>query len=390
MSKTAVISGIGESRLGKLPDQSMLEFTFEAAKKACDDAGITFQDLDGLILHPAFHVSPRYHIYLTEMMGLYVKTYCDTTQMGGAGFGAALARAKDAVESGQSRHILILGGEKMATGMASGAAMMASAGAHNLDFEYPFGATVPSYYAMLAQRYLYEYNKGPEVFAQVAVTIRKHAHRNPDAYMRDLITVDDVLNSRMVSDPHHLFDCALVSDGAGAYVVSEKGTSKDPKREIAFLGMGQSQSFYHMAQLARGYGEHDLLRSVIDVGAKRAFGQAGLTPQELDVIEIYDSFTSTVVIQLEDLGFCGRGEAGDWLASGIADPDGAQPMTTHGGLLSCAHPGASGGMHHIIEAVKQLRHEAGPHQVAKAETALATSVSAVASNFAVTILGLAA
>lgn len=387
MAVKAVLSGIGESKLGTVPELSMLGITLDAAKKAVADAGLTFQDIDGLILHPAFHVSPRYHIIVAESLGIYVKTLCDTMMMGGASYGAALQEAQWAVESGRCRNVLILGGEKLRTGHISGSAMMASVGAHNLDYEYPFAATIPAYYGLLAQRYLHEYGADESVLAQVAVTTRKHAARNPNATMRDPITVDDVLNSPVISTPLHRLDCSLVSDGGAAYVVSRAGTNPDPNREVGFLGIGQAQSYYHMGQLARGSGDHDLVRTVVDVAGKAAFAQAGLTPDQIDVAGIYDSFTITVIVQLEDLGFCGRGEAGDYVKSGVLDPGGTMPMNTHGGLLSNAHPGACGGMLNITEAVRQLRGEAGERQVAKAETALVTSASAVASNFSVTILG---
>lgn len=390
MAVKAVISGIGESKLGTVPELSTLGITLDAAKKAVDDAGLTFQDIDGLILHPAFHVSPRYHIIVAESLGIYVKTLCDTMMMGGASYGAALQEAQWAVESGRCKNVLIVGGEKLRTGHASGSAMMASVGAHNLDYEYPFAATIPAYYALLARRYLHEYGLDESVLAQVAVTTRRHAARNPNATMRELITIDDVLNSPIISSPLHRLDCSLVSDGAAAYVVSRAGTSRDPSREVGFLGIGQAQSYYHMGQLARGHGNHDLVRTVIDVAGQQAFSQAGLTPEQIDFAGIYDSFTITVLVQLEDLGFCGRGEAGDYLATGIADPGGKMPMNTHGGLLSNAHPGACGGMLIVTEAVRQLRGEAGERQIPKVETALVTSASAVASNFSVTILGPAA
>lgn len=386
MATTAVISGIGESKLGKVPELTMIGLTLDAAKRAVDDAGLTFQDIDGLILHPAFHVSPRFHIIVAESLGIYVKTLADTMMMGGAAYGAALQEARWAVESGRCKNVLIVGGEKLATGHISGSAMMASVGAHNLDYEYPFAATIPAYYALLAQRYLHEYGVDESVLAEVAVTTRKHAHRNPNATMRDLITVDDVMNSPMISTPLHRLDCSLVSDGAAAYVVSPKGTSSAPDREIALPGIGQAQSYYHMGGLARGSGEHDLVRTVVDVAGKAAFAEAGLKPADIDITGIYDSFTITVIVQLEDLGFCGRGEAGDYIRSEALDPGGEMPMNTHGGLLSNAHPGACGGMLAITEAVRQLRHEANGRQVEGAETALVTSASAVASNFSVTIL----
>jgi len=383
----AVIAGIGETRLGKVPELTALGIIVAAALAAIDEAGLTVQDIDGLILHPAFHVSPRYHIIVAETLGIYVKTMADTTMMGGASYGVAIERAKQAVESGLCRNVLIVGGEKLATGHQSGSAMMASVGAHNLDYEYPFAATIPAYYGLLAQRYLHDYGADESDLAQVAVATRKHAALNPNATMREPITVDDVLNSPIISSPLHRLDCSLVSDGGAAYVVSAAGTSKDPAREVEILGIGQAQSYYHMGQLAEGHGDHDLVRTVVDVAGRRAFAQAGLTPAQIDMANIYDSFTITVIVQLEDLGFCERGTAGKFIAEGNVDPGGRLPMNTHGGLLSNAHPGACGGMLGFTEAVRQLRGEAGARQVTTHENALVSSASAVASNFSVSILG---
>jgi acetyl-CoA acetyltransferase len=354
-----------------------------------NDAGVTAKDIDGLLLHPAFHMSPRYHIIISETLGIYVKTLTDSTMMGGAQYGVGIDWARQAIESGLCKNVLIVGGEKLATGHISGSAMMASVGAHNLDYEYPYAATIPAYYGLLAQRYLHDYNADESDLAQVAVVTRKHAARNPAATYRDPITVDDVLNSPVISSPLHRLDCSLVSDGAAAYVISAAGTSKDPSREVEILGVGTGQSYYHMGQLAAGSrdGKHDLVRTVVDVAGKRAFEQAGLTPSQINMANIYDSFTITVIVQLEDLGFCERGTAGAYIAAGNVDPDGPMPMNTHGGLLSYAHPGAPGGMLGFTEAVRQLRGESGDRQVKVHDNALVSSASAVASNFSVSILG---
>jgi acetyl-CoA acetyltransferase len=386
----AVISGIGETRIGAVPELSDIGMCVTAAARAVEDAGLTMRDIDGLLVQPPFHAVPRYHILVAESLGIYAKTLCDSTMMGGASYGVALHLAKWAVEDGLCRNVLIVAGEKLRTGHLSGSAMMASVGAHNLDYEYPFAATIPAYYGMLAQRYLHEYRREPDVLAQVAVATRRHAARNPHATYRDPITIDDVFASPIISTPLHRLDCSLVSDGGAAYVVSRKGTSKDPSREIGFLGTGQCQSYYYMGGLVRGDERHDLVRTVVDIAGNRAFEQAGLRRDEIDVAGIYDSFTITVLVQLEDLGFCGRGEAGDWIAEGNMDLGGSMPVNTHGGLLSYAHPGACSGMLHYIEAIRQLRGEAGPSQVEGAETALVSTASAVASNFSVSILTQAA
>lgn len=391
VTRQAVIAGMGESEVGKVPDKTELGLTVDAALAAVADAGLTVRDIDGILLHPPFHASPRYHIMLSETLGIYVKTLADTTMMGGASDGAALDRARIAVESGQCRNVLVLGGSKLATGHVSGSAMMASAGAHNLDFEYPFGATIPAYYGLLAQRYFHEYGADESDLAAIAVAMRAHASRNLGASMREPLTIEEVLASPVISTPLHRLDCSLVSDGAAAFVVSAKGSSATPQREVSMLGIGQAQSFYHMGQLAEGSadGHNDLVRTVADIAGRKAFNQAHVTPVDIDLANIYDSFTVTVAVQLEDLGFCGRGEAGAFVKDGNIDPGGALPVNTHGGLLSNAHPGAGGGMFGITEVIRQLRHEAHGRQLERIDTALASCASAVASNFSVAIFGLA-
>src|SRR6185295_9646674 len=164
---------------------------------------------------------------------------------------------------------------------------------------------------------------------------------NPAATMRTPLTLQDVLDSPMISTPLHRLECSLVSDGGAAWVISRKGTSGDPSREVQLLGLGSALSHYHMGHLARGDGKgHDLVHTVVDVAGKRAFEQARMTPADLDLAMIYDSFTITVIVQLEDLGLVGRGDSGAYIREGNMDLGGALPLNTHGGLLSCAHPGA--------------------------------------------------
>lgn len=388
MGTEAVISGIGETSFRDLPDLSEVGICVEAASAAVADAGIDWNEVDGLILQPPFHASPRFHMLVAEALGLFVKTFTESTSMGGASYGANLQVAQWAVESGLCKNVVLVAGEKLRTGHSSGAAMMASVGAHNLDYEYPYGATVPAYYGLLAARYLYEYGLGEDALAPIAVTQRKHAGLNPAATYRDPITVDDVVSSPIISTPLHRLECALVNDGGAAYVVSRKGTSAAPEREVGLLGIGIAQSHYHMGHLVRGDNAgHGLTHTVVDVAGKRAFEQAGITNDDLDVAMVYDSFTITVALQLEDLGIVERGQAGEYVRAGNMDLGGKLPLNTHGGLLSNAHPGACGGMTHFVEAVRQVRGEAGERQVNDCETALVTSASAVASNFSVSILG---
>lgn len=387
----AVITGIGETDLGVVDQLSEIGLGIRAVTLALEDAGIPLSEVDGLLCTAPFGTrTPRYHMILGESLGLFTKTLTDTLSMGGASPCAALQTAQWAVESGLCRNVVVVSAERLRTGNTAaggGTEVMASVGAHSLDYEFPYGAHIPAFYALLAQRYLHEYGRKPEVLAPIAVAMRKHAALNPKAEMRTPITVDDAMSSPLISSPLRRLDCSLVSDGGAAYVVSARGTSRDPSREIEMLGLGQAQSSYHMGHLSRGDESHDLVHTVADVAARRAFGQAGLQPGDIDVAQIYDSFTITVMVQLEDLGFCGRGEGADFVADGGIELGGRLPVNTHGGLLSCAHPGHPGGMLHINEAVRQLRGEAHGRQVEDARTCLVTSASAVASNYSAAVLG---
>ena len=391
MTTTAVISGTGETTFEDQPHRSDIGICVEAATAAVADAGLTMQDIDGVLVQPPFFASPRYHILVTEALGIYTKTWCDSTSMGGASYGAQLQLATWLVESGFCNNVLIVAGEKLRTAELGGASIMSESGAHNMDYEFPYGATVPSYYGLVAQRYLHDYGLDEDALHPIAVSARKHASLNPAALRREPITLEDVAESPMIASPLRRLECALVNDGGAAYVVSRKGRSANPSREVALLGIGVAESYYHVGHLVRGDG-HDrgLVRTVADVAGKRAFQQAGVTVDDLDVAEIYDSFTITTAVQIEDLGIAGRGEAGLFVREGNMDLGGKLPLNTHGGLLSCAHPGACGGMTHFVEAVRQIRGEAGDRQVADCELALVTSASAVASNFSVAVLGAAA
>ena len=268
-------------------------------------------------------------------------------------------------------------------------------GAHSLEFEVPFGAHIPGFYALVAQRHMHEYGTKPEQLAAIAVACRKHASLNPAAQKRDPITVEDVLNSWMISTPLRMLDCSLISDGGGAFIVTTLERARNLRqRPIRLLGAGQAHSYYHMGHLAGGVGlppghknDFNLTNTLQRVAARDAFGEAGVTPADIDVAEIYDSFTITALMQFEELGFCKKGEAGAFVEGGRTELGGELPVNTHGGLLSFAHPGMPGGIFHLIEGGRQLRHECGPRQVPDTALALVTNVSAVASNHSVCILG---
>jgi acetyl-CoA acetyltransferase len=226
------------------------------------------------------------------------------------------------------------------------------------------------------------YGTTPEHLASVAVQARRYAARNPAAQMRDPISIDDVLASRMIADPLHLLDCSLVSDGGAAVILTSAERAADfPHRPVYILGAGEGHSHEHISQA------RSLTTSAAVASGRLAFEMAGLRPADIDVAGIYDCFTPVVLIELEDLGFCEKGEAGAFVAEGETAPGGTLPMNTHGGLLSHCHPGNPGAMFALTEMVAQLRHTAGERQVENAETALAHAQGGVMSSHATLILG---
>lgn len=397
-SVPVAIAGIGETAVGNLPGTHSTTLYVEAARRAIEDCGIDKGEIDGLLTTASVvDDNVRHHMMIAENLGLFCKTLCDTLRTGGAAFGYALQLAQWAVQSGRCRAVLVVSADNLLSGPGAGKGVTAytELGAHSLEFEVPFGGHIPAFYALVAARHRHQYGTTPEQLAAIAVACRKHAALNPAAQKRTPITIDDVLNSRMISTPLRLLDCSLISDGGGAFIVTSLERARDlRKRPIRVLGTGQAQSYYYMGHLAGGVGlpkghrgDFDLTTTVQKVAARDAFGEAGLGPSDIDVAQIYDSFTITALMQFEDLGFCKKGEGGAFVEGGRIELGGALPCNTHGGLLSFAHPGMPGGIFHLIEAVRQVRHECGPRQVPDAAVALATSVSAVASNHSIAILG---
>ena len=391
----AVIAGLGEPPVGRLTGTNPTELHIEAAMLAIEDAGIDKHDIDGLMTTGTFlNDNIRHHMIIGEHLGIHCKLFADTLRSGGHAYLNGLQVAKWAVESGLCKAVLLLRGDTTLSGVPKGTALKAyiEYGAHPIEFEVPFGITVPGVYALLTQRHMHEFGTTSEQLANIAVACRKHAALNPKAFKRDPMTVDDVLNSRMVSTPLRLFDCSPTCDGGGAILITSLERARDLKaKPVRILGTGQAQSYYHLAHLARATGARkedkknfSLTRTVQTVAAKQAFGMAGIKPTDIDVAQLYDSFTITVLLQLEDLGYCAKGEGGAFTENGRLELGGELPINTQGGLLSF---GSSGGMNHIIEAARQVRGECGARQVEGAELALATNVSAVASNHSIAILG---
>ena len=381
----AAIVGIGESRIGKVPDRSALQLQADASRAALADAGLRMADIDGLLTTPVRveHWNMPCGV-VAHHLGIR-PSYLATVDLAGASGAAMIHQAALAIASGQCTTVLCVAGQNLLSygSRAKAVKSMAEGGSAHPQFEVPYGPLVPSLYALVAQRHMHEYGTTPEQLAEVAVTIRRHAGLNPNAHKRELITVDDVLKSRLITSPLHVLDCALVSDGAAAAIVTSASRARDLKRKpVHLLGQGYGLRHSHI-------GDTELTTTGAVDSGRDAFRTAGLKPSDVDVAQIYDCFTITVIVELEDLGFCKKGEGGHFVENGRIGLGGELPITTHGGLLSCCHPGLGGGFFHVLEAVRQLRGEAGERQVKEAKVSLVHGNGGVISIHCTLLLGAA-
>lgn len=379
--KVAIV-GSADTEVGKVPDLSATELCIEAAMRALADAGIGKDRIDGLV---TCNSMTEPHMYMAEVLAEYLQIfprYCVSTSAGGGTTYSSLFYAANAIASGICNTVLVCLADRLRSGLTREQAMQTQSSTGHREFEIPYGPTVPAYYALIARAHMDAYGTTPEQLASVAVHARRHAGRNPAAQMRDPISVDDVLASRMIADPLHLLDCSLVSDGGAAVILTSAERAADfPHRPVYILGAGEGHSHEHISQA------RSLTTSAAVASGRLAFDMAGLHPADIDVAGIYDCFTPVVLIELEDLGFCKKGEAGAFVAAGETALGGSLPMNTHGGLLSHCHPGNPGAMFALTEVVAQLRHTAGERQVENAETALAHAQGGVMSSHATLILG---
>ena len=383
LRNSCAIVGIGESDIGKLPHMSGLGLNAQAARRALDDAGLRPADIDGLLT--AYSMTEPYFMLgtvLSEYLGLR-PTYCASLVAGGATPAIMLVHAAAAIAAGQARTILVVTGENRASGQSrdDAVAALASAVGHPY-YEHPYGPSIPGCYAMIARRYMHEHGVTRSQLAQVAVTTRAHACLHPNSHLRTPISIADVLCARPIADPLTLLDCCLISDAAGALVVTAAERARDCRAEpIWLLGAGECHTHEHLLA-APSLTEFGALES-----GRRAYAMAGLGPQDVDVAQLYDCFTIVPIIELEELGFAARGAGGAFWGSGQAALGGTLPVNTHGGMLSHAHAGAAGGMFGIIEAAAQLRGGLGERQVRGAAVALVHNEGGVMSSHCTLLLG---
>ena len=379
--RRAVIVGVATSDYPYLPDLSEHAVHGQAADRALADAGLTYSDVDGLATTGFF---PMYATGVAEYLGLH-PTYLDETNIGGSSFELLVEHAATAVEAGMAEVVLVTYGSvqlsamgrRLGTGGGGGAGMPGPA-----IYDALWGNTLVGNYAMAARRHMHQYGTTPEQLAAVAVTMRAHAAANPMAQYRDPITVDDVVSSRLVADPLHKLDCCVISDGGAACVVTTAERAADlPNQAVWVLGAAHATT-HHMNLSA----DRDLTVSPAAQSGPLAFARAGITPAEVDVAQLYDSFTITVVLTVEDLGFCTKGEGGSFVEGDGLGLKGRLPTNTDGGGLSACHPGMRG-MFLIVEAVRQLRGECGPMQVPGARIAVAHGTGGMLSTGATLLLG---
>ncbi|MED5336464.1 MAG: thiolase domain-containing protein [Pseudomonadota bacterium] len=362
----AYIAGAYEHPTRKATDKSLAQLHAECAKGALADAGLTKDDVDGYFC--AGDAPGLGALSMADYMGLKLR-HIDTTETGGSSYVIHVAHAAAAIAAGKCSVALItLAGRPRAEGMATGTAPRNyGASAPDVAFEFPYGATVVNMYAMCVMRHMHEYGTTSEQLAWIKVAASHHAQHNPDAMLRDVVTVEDVVNSPMIADPLHRLDCCVISDGGGALVVVAPEIAKSLNRPLIKMRGGGEALKHQMG------GKVDLTYSAAVESGPAAFADAGLTPADIKYVSIYDSFTITVLMQLEDLGFAEKGQGGRLVADGnLIAGTGKLPFNTDGGGLCNNHPGNRGGMTKVIEAVRQLRGEAHPAvQVANCDLALA-------------------
>ena len=384
--REAVIVGVADVPLkdGMVTQpMSVLAMQARAARDALAEAGLTMGDVDGLLSAGMWGVpgpGQLNTVTLSEYLGIAPR-FTDGTNIGGSAFEAHVAHAATAIEAGRCDVALITYGStqksEQSRNLAGRPAVL------TMQYETPWGMPTPvGGYAMAAMRHMHQYGTTSEHLAEIAVATRKWAQLNPAATMRDPLSIEDVLKSKMLSDPLHILDACLVTDGGGAVVMTtaEHARALGKKDPIYIRGYGEGCTHWTIAAMP------DLTRLTgAEIAGREAFRMAGIGHDAIDVAQVYDSFTITVLLTLEALGFCERGEGGAFVAKQRTAPGGAFPLNTSGGGLSYCHPGMLG-IFLLIEAVRQLRGECGERQVANARTALVHGTGGTLSSGATCIL----
>lgn len=368
----AAVTGIGESVVADGNGHSAEALIYDACAAAIDDAGLTPDDVDGVVVEGEMMPETLPPDEAASTLGLDL-AYTSESLPVGAGIAASPLHAAQAIRDGLAEHVLCYYGVNFATQQAELGAYEGSPYSYHAsipvkaDLEIPFGwVTQPVYVAAHARRHMHEFGTTPEHLGEIAVQTRANAAENDDAHEQTPLTMDEYLDNRVIADPFRILDCCLISDGAGAFVVSATdAAASGPHPPVTIEGVGLGFDRTSNAEFMTQHADYTALPS--KTSGPRAFEMAGITVDDVDFAELYDCFTITTLVQLEDYGFCEKGAGGQFVAEqGITVADGELPVNTHGGLLSHAY---TLGITHVTEAVKQLRGDAD-NQVTDAETGL--------------------
>ena len=382
LRNSAVVLGVGESDIGQVPGMTGLGLNAQAARRAIEDAGLRPDDIDGLLTAYSF-TEPYFMLgsVLAEYLGLR-PSLCAAMIAGGASPGVMIGHAAAAIAMGRARAILICCGENRATGMGRDDAVAALTAVGHPWYEAPYGAFIPALYALIAKRHMNDYGTTREHMAAVAVQSRANAALHPRAHKKAPITIADVLGAKPVSDPLGLLDCCLISDAAGAIVVTSAEFARQARQKPVWLhGLGEHHTHEHLVA-APSLTQFGALES-----GRRAYEMAGVGPKDIDIAQLYDCFSIFPIIEAEELGFSAMGQAGPEFAAGEFGLKGRLPVNTHGGMMSHAHAGAAGGLFGVIESVRQLRGECDARQVADAAIALVHNEGGILSSHCTMIFG---
>jgi len=368
----AAIVGAATFGIGEAPGFTSMDLAARAALAALDEAGIGLSEVDGLFIgQPSDFLSG---LTFAEYLGIRPKL-TNNNRTGGSAFLTHMNVAALALAAGEIDVALIAYGSNQRTGTGG----LVSAAAPNI-YEKPYSLRLPvGGYALAASRHMHEFGTTRDHLYAVVKSARDWAMLNPEAFLRKPVTQEDYFNARMVSDPLSVLDCCLVTDGAAAVVMVRKDRVENRKAAY-LLGLGEATDHYQIAQMP------DLTTSAAKFSGQRAFEQAGITPADVDVVELYDAFSINTIMFLEDLGFCKKGEGGDFVASGVIGPGGSLPVNTNGGGLACVHPGMYG-LFTVVEAYRQLTGSAGERQVNGAEIAVAHGNGGFLSSQVTAVLG---
>ncbi len=373
------IVGAALSDCGRVDDKTPFQLHFQATSRALADAGLGKGDVDGFMSHGTGVLPP---VELAEYLGLR-PTWIDSTGVGGSIWEVMVEHAAAAIAEGLAEVVVLSYGSTQRADLKRRlrTANLSFGTRGPAQFDAPFGHSIVARYAMAARRHMYEFGTTIEQLAEVAVSTRYNASLNPEAYYRDPITIDDVAASPMIADPLTKLHCCIRSDGGGAIVLTSEERARDCAREpIWVLGTGEASSHTTMSEW------EDFTESPCARSGELAFRRAGVRPEDIDVCELYDAFTPLVLITLEGLGFCKKGEGGAFVEDGKLRVGGSLPTNTDGGGLAACQPGMRG-MFLLVEAVRQLREECGPRQVPGARLACVNGTGGWFSSVGTVILG---